>query len=97
MPMLNAAFLAKMPADMQKLVIDTWNENIPTYRKNMAASQERALGEMKTKGIEVVVASDAEIAAVRAQMHPHQAQFLKDLHMSPQIAELLKSDLGSAL
>ncbi len=95
-PMINAAFLAKLPANLSKLVIDTWNENIPTYRKNMAAAQERALGEMKVKGIQVVLATDAEISAIRAQMHPHQAQFLKDLHMSPQIADLLKADLGSA-
>lgn len=95
-PMINAAFLAKMPAALQKLVIDTWDQNIPTYRKNMAASQDHALGEMKEKGIQVVMASDAEIAAIRAKMHPQQAQFLKDLHMSPQIADLLKADLGAA-
>jgi C4-dicarboxylate-binding protein DctP len=95
-PMINTAFLATMPAELSKLVIDTWNENIPTYRKNMAASQERALATMKEKGIVVVLASDADIAAIRAQMHPQQAQFLRDLHMSPEIGDLLKADLGAA-
>src|SRR5439155_593107 len=45
-PMVSKVFCNKLSADQQKLMVDLWAENIPTYRKNMEDAQAKARDEL---------------------------------------------------
>ena len=94
-PLISDAFYAGLPQDLQKLVIDVWMENIPAYRANMLASQDRALVALKEHGVVVVTPEEAEIADIRRRMLPGQDQLMRDLKMTPELGKLLAADLGS--
>ncbi|MDE2199878.1 MAG: TRAP transporter substrate-binding protein DctP [Rhodospirillales bacterium] len=96
-PLFSGSFFAKLPADLKKLTVDLWHQNIAAYRDNMASSQTKAFGELKAHGVAMVEPSDAEITAIRAKMMPDQGKLMKELHMSPELAGKLKADLGSAI
>lgn len=95
-PLISEAFYAGLPADLQKLVLDTWAAHIADYRMNMAHAQETALNTLKAHNVAVAEVSDADIAAVRAKMMPDQDKLIKDLKLSAELPALLAADLGSA-
>ncbi len=96
-PVISDAFLASLPADLQKMVTDLWAENIAAYRTNMAGAQDRALNTLKEHGMTFVFPEAAEIAEIRKRMLPDQDKLMKDLKMSPDLAQLLSADMGSAV
>jgi C4-dicarboxylate-binding protein DctP len=96
-PLVSDSFYSSLPADLQKLMVDLWAENIPTYRANMLAAQDKALATLREHGLEITTPSEAEVATVRKRMVPEQAQLVKDLKMSPELPQLLQADLGSAV
>jgi C4-dicarboxylate-binding protein DctP len=93
-PMLSARFHASLPADLQKLLIDTWEANIATYRDNMGKAQAHALGELKSHKVVVKVAAADEVAAIRKKMVAQQPQVVKELKMSADLTKLMKADIG---
>jgi len=94
-PLVSESFYSGLPADLQKLMIDLWAQNIATYRANMLAAQERALQELKSHGLETVFPEEAELAALRKRMVAGQDQLVKDLNMTPELTRLLTEDIGS--
>jgi TRAP-type transport system periplasmic protein len=94
-PLVNASFYENLPADLQKLMIDLWAQNIPTYRKNMLGAQEHALEELKGHGLEAVAPTDAELADIRKRMLAEQDKLVKDLKLTSEVPKLLAEDLGS--
>jgi C4-dicarboxylate-binding protein DctP len=95
-PLISEAFFASLPADLQKMVLGLWNENIATYRDNMGKSQENALNELKSHGLEVTTPDQAVIADLRKKMAADQEKLIKELKMTPDIARMIEADLGSA-
>ena len=95
MPLVSESFYSGLPADLQKLMVELWAQNIATYRANMLAAQERALQELKSHGLETVVPEEAELAALRKRMVAGQDQLVKDLRMTPELTRLLTEDIGS--
>ena len=95
-PIISGAFYDALPADLQKLVIDLWAQNIATYRANMAKAQDMALDNLKSHGVLVTEAPQAEIDAMRARMLPAQDKMMQELKMTADLAKLLAQDLGAA-
>jgi C4-dicarboxylate-binding protein DctP len=93
-PMLSQRFHASLPADLQKLLIDTWAANIATYRDNMGKAQTHALGELKAHKVAVKDAPEAEVTAIRKKMVAQQPQLVKELHMSADLPKLMAADIG---
>ncbi|MCW3476807.1 TRAP transporter substrate-binding protein DctP [Limobrevibacterium gyesilva] len=96
-PMISDSFYTSLPADLQKLVVDLWRENIAAYRANMAASQDKAYEELKAHGLQMVAPEAAEIADIRKRMLPEQDKLMKELKMSADLHKLLAEDLGSSV
>ncbi len=94
-PMISGSFWAKLPADLKKVMTDVWAQNIGTYRMHMATAQDNALKNLEAKKVQVTMATDAEILAIRKRMLPDQEKLIKQLHMSPEIHGLLVKDLGN--
>jgi C4-dicarboxylate-binding protein DctP len=96
-PMVSDAFYSSLPADLQTKLIDLWHENIPTYRTNMMAAQDKALATLKEHGVQVVVADEAELAAARKRMLPEQDKLIRDLHMTADLPKHMQEDIGNSV
>ena len=90
-PMVSLVFWQKLSADQQKLMVDLWAENIPTYRKNMADAQARARGELIEHGIKFTVPAPEQIAAIRKTMLAGQDEVAKELKLSPELVKAAAS------
>lgn len=93
-PMVSERFYTSLPADLQKLLIDTWVAHIATYRDNMGKAQTNALAELKSHNVAVKMAAQAEVTAIREKMAPDQPHLVKDLKMSADLPKLMAADLG---
>lgn len=91
-PMLNETFYRKLPPDLQKLVVDVWNENIGEYRKQMEEAQLEARRTLEKNGIRFVSPPAAALAQIRQKMMPAQDATAKELRISPAMQEEVKKD-----
>jgi C4-dicarboxylate-binding protein DctP len=95
-PMVSNSFWKALPADLQTLMTEVWAKNIPTYRQNMAAAQERGHKEMEKHGVSFATVSPEEAAEVRTKMLKDQDQVAKDLRLSPEVVKRMEQDLAQA-
>jgi C4-dicarboxylate-binding protein DctP len=93
-PMLSHTFWAALPADLQTVMTDLWAENIPTYRTNMAAAQERGRATMESHGVKFVDVTPGQASEVRDRMLKEQDAVAKDLRVSVEIQKLMVQDLA---
>jgi TRAP-type C4-dicarboxylate transport system substrate-binding protein len=93
-PMVNGAFWSKLPPDLQKLMTDLWAENIPTYRKNQSANQERAQGTLESHGVRFANLMTEEATSIRNQMLKEQDDVAKELKITPEMVKLMNQDLA---
>ncbi len=93
-PMVSQAFWAKLTPDQQKIMLDLWATNIPTYRANAAAAQTRARKFLEGNGIIFVDPSREDIAANRAFAQTDVASLIKDAKLSPEIVRLTDEAIG---
>ena len=93
-PMVSNIFWTQLTPDLQALMRDVWAQNIPTYRINMVAAQERARAALESHGVKVVDIVPDQAAEVRDQMLKEQDQVAKDLKVSPEIVKLMAHDMA---
>ncbi|WP_158742291.1 TRAP transporter substrate-binding protein DctP [Acidisphaera sp. L21] len=91
-PMVSDGFYKKLPPDLQKLLVDVWNENIATYRSNMEAAQTRARKTLEANGIVFVAPPDTALADIRKRMLPMQDAVAKELRITPALQQLVSTD-----
>ncbi|WFU34557.1 TRAP transporter substrate-binding protein DctP [Bradyrhizobium brasilense] len=92
-PMISESFYKKLPPDLQKLVIDLWQENIQVYRKSMEEAQTEARHTLEKNGIVFVSPSESALAEVRAKMLPLQDSIAKELRISPALLQQVQADV----
>jgi TRAP-type C4-dicarboxylate transport system substrate-binding protein len=93
-PMVSQAFWAKLSPEQQKLMLDLWAKNIPTYRANAAAAQTRARKALEGTGMTFVDPSREELASNRRIMQGDVATLVKDAKLSPEIVRLTDEAIG---
>jgi TRAP-type transport system periplasmic protein len=86
-PMVSQIFWKKLTPDLQKLMLDLWAKNIPTYRANMAKAQTLARATLQEHGIKFVDPSPEQVVAVRARMMPTQDAVAAELKVSPDLVK----------
>jgi C4-dicarboxylate-binding protein DctP len=94
-PIVSEKFLASLPEDIQKLMVDLWREQIGPFRDNMATAQERALAALREHGLQIVTPAEGEVAALRKKMLADQEKLVRDLKLSPDLPKLLEADAGT--
>jgi C4-dicarboxylate-binding protein DctP len=95
-PLVNQAFWEKLGPDLQKLMTDTWAQNVPTYRDNMAAAQLRARKTLEEHGIKFADPSPEQTAAERKRMIAEQDQVAKEIKISPEMVQALMAAVGTS-
>jgi TRAP-type transport system periplasmic protein len=93
-PMVSQAFWAKLTPEQQKIMLDLWAKNIPTYRINAAAAQTAARKTLMDKGVAFVDPSPDELAANRKIMQADVATLIKDAKLSPEVVRLTDEAIG---
>ena len=91
-PMISQTFYNKLPPDLQKLVVDVWRENIPTYREHMEAAQAEARKTLEAHGVKFVLPTDEALAAMRARMTPKLDDWAKELRISAPMLEVVRAE-----
>jgi len=93
-PMVSQTFWAKLTPEQQKIMLDLWAKNIPTYRANAAAAQARARKTLEENGVTFADPSRDELAANRKLMQADVANLIKDAKLSPEIVRLTDDAIG---
>jgi C4-dicarboxylate-binding protein DctP len=93
-PMVSQTFWARLTPEQQKIMLDLWASNIPTYRVNAAAAQTRARKELEEKGVVFVDPSRDELAANRKIMQADVGTLIKDAKLSPEVVRLTQEAIG---
>jgi TRAP-type C4-dicarboxylate transport system substrate-binding protein len=95
-PLLSVAFWQKLSPDLQQAFTELWRDNVAAYRTHMAAAQSRARELVQTHGIQIVVPSAEELAAMRRDMTANQEQVAKLSKISPEMVAAVSADLAAA-
>ena len=95
-PLLSVAFWQKLSPDLQQAFTELWRDNVAAYRIHMAAAQSRARDLVQTHGIQIVVPSAEELAAMRRDMTANQEQVAKLSKISPEMVAAVSADLAAA-
>jgi TRAP-type C4-dicarboxylate transport system substrate-binding protein len=84
-PMISETFWAGLTPALKSLVTDLWAANIGIYRANLAAAQDRAEKELKTRGVKLVAVPPDDLAEWRKQMMAEQEKVAREMKISPDI------------
>ena len=96
-PMVSEAFWGKLPPDLQAAMTDTWAANIPTYRANMAASQEKAGEVIASHGVRYLTPTAEEVSSTRKRMLAEQDQMAKESKINPDLVRAVTEAVGPAV
>jgi C4-dicarboxylate-binding protein DctP len=92
---MSLAFWQKLSPDLQQIFTDLWRENVAAYRAQMAAAQSRAREKLQAHGIEIVLPSPEQLAAMRRQMIASQEQVAKLSKISSEMVSIVSADLAA--
>lgn len=88
-PMLNRAFWDKLSPDLQKILADTWQEQVPAQRAAAAAAQAQARDVLIGSGVKIVTPDSKAVAAARERMMQESDEWVKALKIDPDFARKL--------
>lgn len=91
-PLVSRSFYDKLPADLQKLVVDVWREKIGGFRSTMETAQEQAGKTLEEHGVKLVRPTDAQLGAMRDKMMPKMDEWAKELRITPAMLSIVKPE-----
>ena len=95
-PMVSQIFWRKLPPDLQKLVVDTWRENIGRYRGAMEAAQVEARRTLERNGIKFSSPPASALVEIREKMMPTQSAVARELRITPELQALVASETSAS-
>lgn len=94
LPMVSRKAWDKLPADLQKLVTDTWNSKVDDARDLAAERQASAREDGAKMGMTQRDASPEERAAMRAKLMADQDVLVKELRINPDLVKKALAAMG---
>lgn len=88
-PMLNRDFWDKLSPDLQKILADTWQEQVPAQRAAGVAAQAQARDVLIANGVKIVTPDSKTRAAARVRMTQEYDQWVKTVKVDPEFARKL--------
>ncbi|MGB0748569.1 MAG: TRAP transporter substrate-binding protein DctP [Magnetospiraceae bacterium] len=92
-PILSVRFWNRLPADMQVIIRETWEEGVDEARAQAAAAQEDAARQIRAHGIAIATPAAAELARVRERMVGSQPDLITSLGIDPALVERVEQAL----
>lgn len=93
-PLVANSFWTQLPADLQTLMTETWEQNIAAYRASTAQGQRDARAEMEKNAVHFVSAPEAEIEQTRKAMMVQQDAMAREIKVSAEMVRLVMQDMG---
>ncbi len=84
-PMVSNGFWKKLTPDLQRLVLETWVQNVAAYRRKMEIAQDEAHVILAQHGVKFVTPTKEQLAAVRTRMMKEQDQIARELKLTPEL------------
>lgn len=94
-PMVSTTFYRKLPADLQTLMVDIWNENIATWRRQMDEAQTEARRTLETNGISFSSPPEGKVAEIRGRMMQSEDAAATELRISAAMRDLVKAEFSA--
>ena len=80
-PVISGKFWRSLPKDLQKIIIDTWEEHIGMQRALSGFEQKKGEEVMKQNGVKIYYPSEEQLAKWRARVLPVQDKIVKEIGM----------------
>jgi len=96
-PMVNRAFWDKIGPDLQKVLADTWKEQVPSQIRAFEQAQTRARATLAVNGVQLVAPDPKTKAAVRERLIKDQDQWVEALKIEPEFAKKALQRVRSVL
>lgn len=93
-PIVSRQFWNKLPGDLQKLMLEVWNEIVPKQRQIARTEQKKGEEYLKSKGVEIWYPDDATLAKWRQRIMPIQEELIKELKHDPDLIKAAMKELG---
>lgn len=96
-PLVSGKFWKSLPADLQKIVLDTWEQHIETARQ--ICEDEQSLGEklMQENGVEIYYPTPAELMQWRARILPTQDTIVQELGLDKALVARVQKVVDAAM
>jgi TRAP-type transport system periplasmic protein len=94
-PMVSETFWKKLTPEQQKMMLDLWKQNVGTYRARAAEAQAKGREVLISHGVDMVVPTPEQFAAVQKQMLPTYDEVTKVLHLTPELVKEAASELAA--
>lgn len=85
-PLVSAKLWNSLPADLQRLIVATWEEQVTPARALAAEAQEEARAILKAHGIGITTPSAATLAAARQRLMSRQEALIEALDIDAALA-----------
>jgi TRAP-type C4-dicarboxylate transport system substrate-binding protein len=95
-PMVNLEFWNKLPKDVQKELLASWDAIVGHERKIAHDAQIEARDTLMKHGMTIVTAAPADIVAARKRLMATQAQLVKDMKIDADAVDLAMKELKAA-
>ena len=96
-PMVSAKAWGKLPAELQQLMVDVWEETVDGNRAYAAERQASARADGEKQGISNADASADDLAAMREKLMATQKTLVSDLKMDQALIEKTQAALDAVL
>ena len=90
-PLISGKFWRKLPEDLQKIVVDTWEEHISMQRAIAVFEQRQGEEVMRQNGVKIYHPSEEQLSKWRARVMTVQDQIVEEIGMDKDfVAKTLK-------
>lgn len=96
-PMVSKRFWDSLPEDIQKIVLDTWEEHIDIARAISEYEQKRGEDVMEANGVEIYRPSDKELGEWRKEIMKVQDKVVAEVGMDPDLVVKVQQIVEKAL
>jgi C4-dicarboxylate-binding protein DctP len=88
-PLVRLSFWSRLPADVQQILLETWEKYVDPERQAAAAAQAQAKEILRGQGIEIVVPDAQVVKQRRAAMLRRQDEFVTRMKIDPDLSRQL--------
>lgn len=91
-PMMNGKFWRSLPQDLQKVILDTWEEHVDMERAISEYDERQAIKIMRDNGVQIYKPSAEQLAEWRDVAMTKQDEIVAELGMDKALVEKVKKD-----
>lgn len=94
MPIVSNKFWNSLPRDLQKIMVEAWEESVDKQREMSVKMQEEGEMNLEKRGVKIYRPTEEERAKWRNHIMPTQAPFVKKMKYDEKLINLAKEILG---